>query len=341
MSALYSRRELQEFDLARFFAAASDFGAAIRSLEGEMLAEAARIEGHEMSPTNIVLPWQILSRGLTVAGPELGGVLVGETTHPADILRSASLVGRAGAVVVGGLRGDQRWPAFARPERCAWMSDENDAVASQQPEIGRTIGTPKTCGTLVRFSRSWRKDTKDGPAALEALLLEAVARTIDHAALHGSGTEGAPLGVQHTPGIQVGSIDATGTWDDMTALEANLDAVGAVNRGWIASPAGKRLLRTRSKFANTDSPIWEGAPILDRGMVDAVPAFTSDQVEDGVIFCGDWSRLIIAGWGIGPRIALKDHGAELWRAGLTEARVLADVDVIVTRPEALGAASLT
>ena len=72
-----------------------------------------------------------------------------------------------------------------------------------------------------------------------------------------------------------------------------------------------------------------------------MPALVTTDAEDGYLFAGSWSDLMVAFYGPGPRFALNHHGQTNFRSGMIEARVLVDLDVIALRPERLAVATLT
>lgn len=341
MPALFTDRERREFDLTRYFRALAegDFGSASRTLEGEMIAEAAKVSGTEVSPYGFSLPWELLGTGKrALTTQNTGSQFVSESTHaPIQMLRPYSVLARAGAASVSGLTGTQRWPRFPKPERAAWMLEETGTAASAQPDVGAIRSTARTLGTLVKVSAPWERDSEGGLQGVEAFLLEAVGRTLDHAALHGSGTEGAPLGLagmadRDEPYVQTGSVDGTDCFGDLIALEAAIESQDGSNRAWVMSPASRQLLRSRTRA--------DGSPILVDGRIDTVPALVSTDVEDGYLFAGSWPDLMLAFYGSGPRFAVNHRGQSNFSAGMIEARVLVDVDVVCLQPRRFAVASI-
>lgn len=338
---LFTDRERREFNLSRYFRALAqdDFGGAARTLEGEMLEEAARVNGREMSAYGFEIPWELLSGRRTLTTQNSGSQFVAESVHePIAMIRPYSALARAGVASISGLTGGNRWPRYSKPERATWMLEEVGTAANTQPEIGAVRSTPKTVGTIVAFTAAWEREAEGGLVGLEAYLLEAIGRTIDHAALHGTGTEGQPLGLagladRATPLCITGSVDATDTHGDLLDIEEKLDAADAINAAWVMSPATRKLLRARTRS--------DGSPILAEGRIDGVPGIVSTDADNGYLFAGSWSDLLVAFYGSGPRFALNRHGQTNFSAGRIEARVLVDLDIVPLRPERLAVASIT
>ena len=338
MAIQFNARELDAFRLSNWFDQLAADNLSGNSLEREMLEESARSNGESFMPADFRVPWSLMNRRLTAT--DTGAHLTSEKVAPAALATRESLIGRLGIPVVEVDPGSWRMPLFPAPTLAQWLPDENSGVEVEQPTIGAGRISPRVMASLASYSRDWARDSIQGPQTVEAWLLQMASRTLDTALLQGTGTEGQPLGLLNVPGVQTGVVDGTATWADLCEIERALEAAEGVNRAWVASPASKSILRGRSKFSNTDSPIWEGSQVWQSGMIDAVPAHASTSCSDGVIYAGDWSSATIFTFG-GPRIAVKSHGQSLFSAGLIQMRILIDLDLSFSRPERFAVATLS
>jgi HK97 family phage major capsid protein len=341
MSALFTDREIREFNLSRWFDHLAGEGTG-NTLEGEMLAEHARTQGVDFIAQNHAIPWELLNkRTLTATGTDGGSQFVSEKVSAPELALQNSLAGRLGVRVAELAPGTHRIPRFPQPSDAQWLSDEFDGIDAVQPAVGSVLTQPKTLATLASWSRDWHRDAVNGPASVEAWLLQIVGRSLDKALLTGSGTAGQPAGLLATPGVQSGDIDAVDTFNDLCSVEEALEVADATNTGWIMSPAGKKLLRNRYRNAGT-TPILEGdpnRPVLLRDHIDGTPAVSTTACPDGRLFCGDWGSATIFVWG-SPSIAIKSGGQSLFSAGNLQMRILLECDIVFSRPERFAAATL-
>lgn len=338
--SLFTERERKEFSLSRWLDHQAE-GANGNSLETEMLAEFARVRGESFCPTEAVIPWELLTGKRTLTATNTGAQFVSEKLSPAQLALRAggALVGRLGCQVIDAPPGSHRVPLVPAPTDAQWWdADGIGGIEVEQPALGAGRVNPRTMASLASYSKSWERESLNGPDVLSGWLLDMIARTLDRALLTGAGGI-EPLGVANTPGVQTGAVDGTGTWPDLCALEEDIEAAEGVNRAWVASPNGKALLRSRAKSSDGE-PIWTGTgPIWASGAIDGTPAVSSPICPDGRIFAGDWSSVQVYLWG-GPKIATKFTGRDNFAVGRIQMRVIAECDVIALRPERLAVATL-
>jgi len=156
----------------------------------------------------------------------------------------------------------------------------------------------------------------------------AVARGIDHAVFHGDGIA-EPLGIVNVPGVGsvVGTTFAIASAAQMLGLvetgNANADSVS-----WAMSPDVAEILRQRPKVSGGERMLYEDGKILDR------PAFVSNSIDAGTIFCGDFTQVIVMVKDIELLID-KSTGSI---SGLTNILCYPFLDIIVTRPASFAVA---
>jgi hypothetical protein len=83
------------------------------------------------------------------------------------------------------------------------------------------------------------------------------------------------------------------------------------------------------KYADTASPLWEGS--IWEGTVQGFPAFSSNQVAAAVQYFGDWSKLVIAEWGV---LEVDTNPFASFTAGIIGVRAMYSVDIGVRLPAA-------
>jgi len=139
-----------------------------------------------------------------------------------------------------------------------------------------------------------------------------LAIAIDLAALHGSGTL-QPVGIAGTTGIGTVALAANAqalgnatAYPALVSLEAtvagsNADA-GAL--AFLMRPSHRGSLRTSTRFASTDTPVWEPMSNQCVGYRSEVTNQIATNLTTGTatticsaIFFGNWQDLLIASFG--------------------------------------------
>jgi HK97 family phage major capsid protein len=152
-----------------------------------------------------------------------------------------------------------------------------------------------------------------------------VALAVDNASINGTGASGQPLGIVGTAGI--GAVTGTtlaysGVVEFQTDVLTANALVNPAAAGYVATPAVAALLSGRSRFTNTDTPLWEGS-LMD-GAVAGFRAMSSTQIAAGRMLFGDFSQLVIAEWGA---LEIEVNPYANFAAGITGVRAFYTVDV--------------
>jgi HK97 family phage major capsid protein len=166
-------------------------------------------------------------------------------------------------------------------------------------------------------------------------LAKVIALAIDQAGINGSGASGQPTGIITTAGI--GSVTGT-SLGYAGILEFQSDVASsnalAANCAYLTTPAVAALLAQRSRFTNTDTPLWLGN-LLD-GNVSGYRASSTMQMPAANMLFGDFSQVVIGSWS-GIEIALNPYAN--FTAAITGVRAIATVDVGVRIPGAFSLAT--
>ena len=241
--SLFTTQECRAFSLLKAVDSLAQCGELQRgSLEAEMLTEVRERAGIEpRSATNIHVPWELLVGHRTLDATTSDGAFVvgAQTRAPVAALRAHSVVAELGCSIIGGLRSDQRAPAFGEIQPASWLAGEYDPIESIQPTIEQISATPKRVGTIAKYSRGFAAQSPQGTKALESYLTAVIGQALDVAVLQGTGTAGQPLGLLHLPGVTTGAIEAAATWQQWVALETELEKHSGGLRASSLTPMSK------------------------------------------------------------------------------------------------------
>ncbi|MFZ5697762.1 MAG: phage major capsid protein [Pseudomonadota bacterium] len=274
-------------------------------------------------------------RDLSVAGN--AGYLVSTENQPGsfiELLRAQSVLGRAGARMLPGLKGDIQIPKQTGASTGYWVGAEDDEINESNMTIGQLGMSPRTVGAYTEVSRLLQMQSDP---SIDALVMEDFAKVlalkIDLAGLNGNGA-GAPVGIVNTSGI--GSVTGT-SFAYAAAVEFQTDVAGSnalvPGCAYITTPAKAGILKAKQRFTSTDTPIWQGNVL--EGEIEGFKAFTTTQLSDGMIF-GDFSQLIIGEWGV---LEIAVDPTANFKAGITGIRAFQSVDIGIRNAAAFTYAS--
>lgn len=266
-------------------------------------------------------------------------------------LAARCVVARAGAVVLDGMReGDLAIPKAGTIEP-SWIDAEGQVVPEVNPNYSQLVGTVHTCAARVDLTRKMTIQTS--PAAQAFLLAEimrVLTRAVDVAALAGTGEDGQPTGIVNAAGVAAVEEITPGR---ITAanIEAFIDAVTDADADeealtFIAPTAVKKALRNlRRAYVevkdgdNTVAVVGGELVCKNRAMFD-VPFLASNVAPAKKLICGDFSQLMLCGWG-GDSFDIQVNPYTLaGNGGGTRVNVYKDVDVIVRNPDAFAVGTI-
>ena len=223
-----------------------------------------------------------------------------------------------------------------------WINAEDGTAQKVNPTFSQLPGTPHTCGAYVDITRKLAVQTSQRVQAfIGDLILRAVARGLEVAAIAGSGTDGEPTGLVNTSGVTTvaGITPGSVTRDNILDFEAAIeDANADTDRlAWLmpskVKAALKKIAELSTQTADETTVVNVGTkhPYEDR-KVDEYPAFMSNVAPAKKLILGDWSEMILCRWGQG--IEVMPDRYSLSTSGGIRLVAFADADVIVKQPEA-------
>jgi len=287
-------------------------------------------------PDGIFVPADILrrpmERALTAIGGSAGGYLVDtENMGFIDILRNRSVLSQMGARTLSGLQGNVSIPRQSGAGTMAWQAGETTTATAADQAFGQYSLTPKTAIAVTEVGRTlMMQSSPSAESMVTADLARIVALGVDLAGLTGTG--GAqPIGIENTAGVTTGQTATNATYALMLAFQGVAAGYNAIlgGAGYVTTPAVAAILMAKSRFTNTDTPLWDGS-ILD-GQLCGMRAMSSNQVTAGHCIFGSWNELIIGEWGV---LELTMNPYQSFNAGVVAVRAMYTVDMLVRYPAA-------
>jgi HK97 family phage major capsid protein/HK97 family phage prohead protease len=342
-----SKNETQKYSLFRAIRALK-FGAqnskflSDAGFEIECSQAVARKLGRDLTTSILVpaevltrpLPQEAMNRAMATTPGAAGGYLVNvENLGFIDILRNRSVARAMGARVLSGLEGNVTFARQTGKPSVTWQGGEGVSVTAADQTLGQLSMTPKTAIVITDVSEQLLRQSN--PSAEQFVMADLAANIaidgVDAAVINGAG--GAqPIGIKNTVGITTGQ-DASGvTYAKVLAFVTVAGAANAIrgNPGFVTNITGASVLAQKSRFANTDTPLWTGN-LLD-GSVVGFRGMSSEQLASGNIIFGSWDELVIGEWGV-LELAT-DTGGTRFNTAQVGIRAMWMVDVMIRYPQA-------
>lgn len=325
--------DARRFQFGRAIAAMCSERGLADGYENEVCASAATIAGRHHDPHKVVFPFSAFTRDLTVASAAAGGYLVAtEKQRPTDILRSWSVVARAGVTILDGLVGNPSIPRVIAAAQANWKTGESQSITQGEPTLGEAVATPKQAAGYMRFSRQLMLQSEAFDQFIESQLLEAVGGLLDQAVIAGTGAAGQPTGIANTVGIGTQAGASLSHANTRTMRKQVLDAGALEQRlAWVGATDVQDTLGGRQRFTGTDRAIWDDGRILGR------PANASKYVPAGTLIGGDWGRAIVCMWGPGLTVEIDPY--TFFTTAKIAARLILDCDLVLAPAAAFSVAS--
>jgi HK97 family phage major capsid protein len=303
-----SKRETSQYSVTRALRAAmsKDWSKAGLELEAHKAVMAAH-GVNARSGSSFFVPMEVQARSLngrrdmTVAGVSGSQYLVSTDNQPGnfiDLLRNDSVVLALGATRLTGLVGNITIPKMTAGGTAYWLADENTQITESQATIGQLSLSPKNVAALTEISHQlMTQSSPDVETMVMNDLAQVLALAVDVACLRGAGGSGEPQGIVGTSGVGSFDTDSTNTFSDVLDAQVDVMAANALRPGcaYVADPASAALLMGRSRFASTDTPIWNGS--LLEGTMAGFPCRATNQMSANTMLFGLWPSVVVAEWG--------------------------------------------
>lgn len=286
-------------------------GAKRDGIENELNEELAIKYGKRAE--GVFVPDEAFARNTMLAGtPTLGGFLVEQTVASnefIEILRNKSQVMNLGARVLN-LTNPTFIPRQSGAGTVNWVGETTASTLTAINFTNLTL-TPKGVSAYHQYSKQL---LATGNPSIDMLIRDDITNTlalaIDLAALHGGGST-EPIGIAGTQGINTVALAASGlalgnstAYPALVSLESLIasDNADVASMGYLMRPAHRGALKTNTRFASTDTPVWED------GQVNGYRAEVTNQIATNLttgtatticsaIFFGNWNDLLIASFG--------------------------------------------
>jgi HK97 family phage major capsid protein len=287
--------------------------------ELECSAEIAKVVDRE--PRGIYVPREVWGprdkRTLVTATGDTGGYFVEEELRDdmfIGLLRNTSMLARAGATQLSGLRGDVLLPKHVGAGTAYWIGGEETDTTESQQTIAQVKLSPKHIAAHTRYSKQTLIQSSIG---VENFVRNDLSRIcglgVDLGGLYGTGVGGQPTGLLNTTGVNKPTAFAAAipTWVECMALVGAIAADGALP-GWggAEDPEGAMPgesvrwmmegqmasdLMAKDKGTDTGNYILEFVGTLAR--IGLWEAFASNQITAGDLWFGNWADMLIGAWG--------------------------------------------
>jgi len=309
-----SPKEVRQYSLTRAVraAAARDWSKAGLELEAHT-AVMARSGRQPQTQNAFFVPMDVQThrnyhwlnknqRDMTVAGVSGSQYLVSTQNLSSsfiDLLRNDSVVLGLGATRLTGLVGNVTIPRMTAGGTAYWLGDESTPITESQATFGQVSLTPKNVTALTDISHQL---IQQSDPSVEQMVMNDLSATlalaIDVACLRGSGVSGQPQGIVGTSGVGSFDTDATDSYGDVLSAQLDVMTANALKPGcaYVADGASALLLSGRSRFANTDTPVWDGS--LLSGTMAKFPCIATNQMSANTMLFGWWPSILVAEWGM-------------------------------------------
>lgn len=341
-----SKAEVKQFSLARAIKACADKDWKDAGFELDCVKEVARKMNKAPDPQKFLVPFEVLQRpvevsrnkrDLTVGTVGDGGYLVStDNIGFIEILRNRSVAFNMGVRRLSGLNGNVTVPRQTGAATPIWLANEASTATESKQAFTQMALTPKTVAAYTEISRLL---LLQGSPSVEGIVTDDLAAVVaiaaDLSVLNGSGSAGQPTGIIGTAGI--GSVTGTtlayaGILEFQTDVAAN--NVIPVAGGYVTTPVVAGKMMARSRFSNTDTPLWVGN-IWD-GQMAGFRGMSSNQMPTDSMLFGDWQEVVVGEWGV---LEVEVNPYANFQAGIIGVRAMYSLDVGVRRPFAFSYAS--
>ncbi len=350
-------REIRRFSIVRAIAGAAGIPGVDDALEREVMQETARRAGRSfqgMAVPRAALHRPLETRVVTTTTPVgiPGGNLIAtllDGSQYIDALRAALRIRQLGATVIADLTSNVDIPRLAQTASAGWVA-ENTALTPSDEGFDKVSLRPHHAGAMVELSRNMlQQSTPDIEQVVRADLAAVLARTLDGAAIAGTGTSAQPTGILNVTGIGTHALGTNGgspIWGDVVALIEAVENynVGDDARGFLGNAKFKAYAMATPKLPATtpamgfimDAPdTLAGYPFK---MTNLVPSNGTKGTGTGLstLIYGNWSDLLLGFWSELDML-VNPYDTNAYPKGNVLVRAMLTCDVAVRHPQSFAA----
>lgn len=261
---------------------------------------------------------------------EYGGVLVqDQTLRMVEGLRPSLFLEELGATFFMGLQGGDLPLISSDAFNMAFMGEVDTITPQKQKFAGKVLSPKRVAGAVDISNRLLMQSSVDVESWIMNELRNALAVTIQTAAINGTGTGSNPTGLLQMTGINTTADSAAvvAAWEKLIELQGLIeeDNAGAGSLGYLIHPKVKAVLKSIKKDAGS------GLFLYDNGTIDGVKTVSSSLVPLLTtvypIIYGDWKELFMGQWG-SLNIQANPYSADLSNATRFVFNTYADSTVV-------------
>ena len=295
----------------------------------EISQQIAKDSQRSNSSSSLFIPYSSLAKRATyvTSGATTGGNIVATDLLADDFieaLRNSTVMVGLGVQTLSGLIGDVAIPRRSGVASTGYLSSETAALSQAESTFDQISMTPKTLGTLSKFSRNMLIQSTPGIEDLVRTdILDGINVGLDLGILNGSGSSGQPTGIMQTSGIGSVAMGTNGgaiTVDALVDLEtAMMEDNAAVNADSISYVTNAKVLGAIKKLKTSGGEYLVnnnlqaigrgGTPVVVNGyplaMTNQVPSNLTKGSTSGscsAVVMGDFSQAILGLYGSGIEI---------------------------------------
>ena len=334
----------------------------------EISEQIAKDSQRSTNGRSLFVPFSALAKRATyvTSGATTGGNIVATDLRADDFieaLRNSTVMVGLGVQTLSGLVGDVAIPRRSGVASTGYLSSETGALSQSESTFDQISMTPKTLGTLSKYSRNMLIQATPGVEDLVRRdISEGINVGIDLGILNGTGSSGQPTGLLQTSGI--GSV-AIGTNGGAITVEALVDLETAimednagVNADNIAYVTNAKVIGALKKLRAGGSSSTDGAFLVNTDLtaigrggtplnVNGYPLAMTNQVpsnltkgstsgECSAVLMGDFSQAILGFFGSGIEITVGEDSDDFAK-NLTSVKGVVAFDVAVRHAQSFAA----
>lgn len=277
-----------------------------------------RMEG---GAQGVLIPWNApVERSLVARGvrrrdandlnTSTGSGAIPVVTEPTliDLLRSKLVTASLGATVLNGMQQAFKLPRQNAGSSGYWVGEQED-VTKSKATIDHVPFTPKTCGAHTVLSRKFLlQSVINGEQFAVNDLVATMAKTLETAALNGSGSSNQPKGILKYGGaigsVVMGTNGGAMSWAKLNEMIGKLNSADAPDsvRAFLTNPATIAKMSTTPRESGYPKYLYDadlitspvaGYPCASTTLMPANGTKGTGTALSSMIFAA-WSELIIA-----------------------------------------------